>query len=536
MLRNYLLLSRYTDELSLILEGATFLDAFSQEKDTLIIEVENSANHFFLEFCCSPGRQSIVVRRDFKRARKNVLHFFDHLLPSPIQGVSIAHQERIIRFKGIPATFYFYIHGNAGNVICTDGELTHTFRKENKHSQNSLASQNFSGIQSIPSLICTQPLTPVQLGKTFSFLGKEFIKEMHLRKNSEGCVTQNEIHEVLKIIQHSPLRICKDQETGFPIILPSRFLSAHEALIEDFDSVLETVTAYIRLLHLRERELKDRKRIDTYLKREFEYLSETIPAQQAVLDAGSKEDIFAQYGQLLLIGIEKFRKGDTNYVTENLFSDGVPVTIPIKETLSPRENVDHYFKKSRSEKINRQRISESLKKLNLRLIALEKLRERYQLAASHHEVKELMQELSIDDRSLSAAEQPGNRFRRYIIDDKFLLYVGKDSRNNDELTMEFARQNDYWFHARSVSGSHTVLRAPNPKDSIPKSVIKKAAAVAAFYSKAKTAGTVPVAYTLKKYVVKRKGMAVGMVSLLREEVVIVKPEIPEGVLEYNGGS
>lgn len=534
MLRNYLLLTRYADELALILEGATFLDAFSQEKDTLILKAENKADHFFLEFSCSPGRQAIVVRKDFKRAKKNVLHFFEHLLPSAIQSVTIANQERIVRINGAPASFYFYIHGNAGNVLCTDGTLLHPFRKEQKHSMGTLASHEYVTGSGIPLLTLTEPLPPVQLGKKFAFLGKEIIKELHLRKNSDGCITQSELNNILKAVQDSPLRICKDMETGFPIILPSQFLTAREAESEDYDSVVETVSAYLRLLHLRERELRDRKRLESYLKREFEYLSETIPAQQAVIDGGSKEEVYTQYAQLLLIGIDKLRKGDAAFETENLFHNSDMVTIPLKEALSPRENIDYYFKKSRSERINRQRISTSLNALNKRLAALEKLRERYRLAVSHHEVKELMLETSIDDRSLSAAEQPGSRFRRYIIDGKFLLFVGKDSRNNDELTTEFAKQNDYWLHARSVSGSHTVLRAPNPKDSVPKSVIKKAAAVAAFYSKAKTAGTVPVAYTLKKYVVKRKGMAIGMVSLLREEVVLVKPEIPEGVVEYDG--
>ncbi|MDP2363753.1 MAG: NFACT RNA binding domain-containing protein, partial [Ignavibacteria bacterium] len=81
--------------------------------------------------------------------------------------------------------------------------------------------------------------------------------------------------------------------------------------------------------------------------------------------------------------------------------------------------------------------------------------------------------------------------------------------------------------ARSVSGSHLVLRVENTKEGIPKDVIKKAASLAAYHSKAKTAGVVPVAYTFKKYVVKRKGMPVGQVSLLKEEVLLVKPEIPE---------
>jgi len=120
------------------------------------------------------------------------------------------------------------------------------------------------------------------------------------------------------------------------------------------------------------------------------------------------------------------------------------------------------------------------------------------------------------------------KFKHYVIDDKYNVYVGKDSKNNDLLTTRFAKQNDFWFHARSVSGSHVVLRVENTKEAIPKNVLKKVAALAAFHSKAKTAGVVPVAYTYKKYVIKKKGFPVGTVHLLREDVLLVKPEVPKG--------
>ena len=108
------------------------------------------------------------------------------------------------------------------------------------------------------------------------------------------------------------------------------------------------------------------------------------------------------------------------------------------------------------------------------------------------------------------------------------MYVGKDSKNNDLLTTKFAKQNDYWFHARSVSGSNVVLRVENTKEAIPKNVLKRTAALAAYHSKAKTAGVVPVAYTFKKYVIKKKGFPIGTVHLLKEDVLLVKPEIPKG--------
>src|SRR3989304_1247309 len=127
----------------------------------------------------------------------------------------------------------------------------------------------------------------------------------------------------------------------------------------------------------------------------------------------------------------------------------------------------------------------------------------------------------------SSSQDEKSRFRQFILYDKYPIFVGKNSKNNDKLTTSFAKQNDYWFHARSVSGSHVVLRYNKSQGDIQKIILEKVASVAAFYSKAKTSGLVPVSYTQKKYVIKRKGMEPGKVYLLKEKVLIVRPEIPK---------
>ena len=133
-----------------------------------------------------------------------------------------------------------------------------------------------------------------------------------------------------------------------------------------------------------------------------------------------------------------------------------------------------------------------------------------------------------DKDDVESKDDIKSKFKHYLIDNKYNVFVGKDSKNNDLLTTRFAKQNDFWFHARSVSGSHVVLRVENTKEAIPKNILKNVAALAAYHSKAKTAGTVPVAYTLKKYVIKKKGYPIGTVHLLKEDVLLVKPEIPKG--------
>jgi predicted ribosome quality control (RQC) complex YloA/Tae2 family protein len=121
-----------------------------------------------------------------------------------------------------------------------------------------------------------------------------------------------------------------------------------------------------------------------------------------------------------------------------------------------------------------------------------------------------------------------NRFRIYKLADGFEVWVGKDSSANDLLTMKYSKQNDLWFHVRGTSGSHTVLKLPEAHNGIPKDVIKTAASIAAYYSKAKNARNVNVAYTEAKNVQKYKGAKSGSVIIKGEKIVKVEPGIPNG--------
>ncbi len=87
-----------------------------------------------------------------------------------------------------------------------------------------------------------------------------------------------------------------------------------------------------------------------------------------------------------------------------------------------------------------------------------------------------------------------------------------------------------FMHARGLPGSHVVLRVDKPKEGIPKNILKNAAQLAAYHSKAKTAKLAPVSYTFGKYVRKKKGMDPGKVLLMKENVLLVRPEIPKNAV------
>lgn len=105
--------------------------------------------------------------------------------------------------------------------------------------------------------------------------------------------------------------------------------------------------------------------------------------------------------------------------------------------------------------------------------------------------------------------------------DGFTVLIGKNSRQNEEVTFHQATANDVWLHARGVPGSHVIIKAAG-RD-IPSSTIEQAASFAAYYSQSRGTTTAPVDYTLQKHVRHMKGGGPGMVIYEREKTIYVQP-------------
>ncbi len=105
--------------------------------------------------------------------------------------------------------------------------------------------------------------------------------------------------------------------------------------------------------------------------------------------------------------------------------------------------------------------------------------------------------------------------------DGFTILIGKNSRQNEEVTFRQAAANDLWLHARGVPGAHVIIKAGG-RD-IPRSAITQAASLAAYYSQARGSTGVPVDYTLQRHVRHMKGGGPGMVIYERERTLYAEP-------------
>jgi predicted ribosome quality control (RQC) complex YloA/Tae2 family protein len=125
-----------------------------------------------------------------------------------------------------------------------------------------------------------------------------------------------------------------------------------------------------------------------------------------------------------------------------------------------------------------------------------------------------------------AGKKPQPHCHKYELPGDWCVLAGKNDEDNDLLSLKVAAPNDWWFHVRGMPGSHVLLRGPSGKE--PDSdLLKTAAAIAAYHSKARNAGIVPVACTRAKYVSKPRGAKPGTVSIRKEKIIKVRPALPK---------
>ncbi len=114
----------------------------------------------------------------------------------------------------------------------------------------------------------------------------------------------------------------------------------------------------------------------------------------------------------------------------------------------------------------------------------------------------------------------------YTLPGDWIVLAGKTSLDNEILSLKTAGQNDLWFHVRGMPGSHVIIRS-KPDNEPDKDTIRKAAAIAAYHSKARSGGKVSVSYTKAGNVSKPRGSRLGTVQIRRETVIKVHPALPD---------
>jgi len=528
MYKSYFYLNRLTLELNTVLTEKRIVSIFSQDKDRLIIQLDG-AEELFVEISVNHSEPFILIRNRFSRAKKNTVEFFEELINKTIKEVLIASDDRIIKIVTDIGELIFAIRGKYTNLFFNSNTLR-SFKNEGEENlslfKKEFEEKLFFNRFNIPDQKYLENKSIEEIRNDYKFIGREVEKEVKARK-SNGESDSALLLKVLQIIFAENLAVYTDERTaeihiGFDSL---KIYSMFEKQL--FDSIIKAFNFFLSKKYQFEEKNSKLKKISSFIEGELKKKSSRLNNLSIVLEKGSQEEHYNKIANLLLINLNKINTGLSEIELDDIYNPGYKLIAKFDAKLPPQKNIDKYFEKSRDSKINFEK-SGKLYQITKKEFEILKL---YQLQIEKNptleEINKVMIELKIKDEiKQNLNDGIEHKFKHYLLEKKYNVFVGKDSVNNDLLTTKFAKQNDFWFHARSVSGSHVVLRIENTKEAVPKSVLKKTASLAAYHSKAKTAGLVPVSYTLKKYVVKRKGQPAGQVSLLKEQVLLVKPEIP----------
>ncbi len=202
---------------------------------------------------------------------------------------------------------------------------------------------------------------------------------------------------------------------------------------------------------------------------------------------------------------------------------GNEVDVELDPSRPPHENASAYYQRAAKAERGAERLPPLIEKARARQGRLDEL-----LAGARAgtlEESQILEELGPRRASstASAGEGPSLPYKAFRSSGGLEIRVGRGARHNDELTFHHSSPGDVWLHARHSAGAHVILRWPGPGNP-PSRDLHEAATLAALHSKARTSASVPVDWTLRKYVRKPRKAPPGRVSIDRAQTLFVEPD------------
>ncbi len=534
MLNNIYILRKVVEEMQQFV-GCKIVDCYSDNQGILHFDIYDGDCLFNITISLITNFEAIFVTKSGNKSKRNMFKQFNSILGEVIQKIEIVPQNRILKFELINKNLYIQIFGKSqNNAILTNKSESIIDclrnRKELINSKYAVLSQSLKEISDFPENF---KLLKAISGSKFLF-GKDLSNELLFRLSIDTATTLSELSsqdleniengaELLsREIEQSQIYYYSHNEDNSRILSPVK-LNKYPFTIEESSSLFLLIRKVFsdRISQFRfDRLLKTLKNIDEKIIKKYE----------------AKVKRFHEIPKLLKI-IEQYQHfTDLLYTIQNLKQKGLEkiqitdfegnnIDIPLDAKMTIIQNIEKYYLKIK--KIKRD-ISIIEKNHNAIKDEYNIHNQRFQKLITIDKYIDLKkfykQNLIFYKKSMqNIPKEISEKFRKFEISANATLYVGKDSKNNDELTFGLGKPNDYWFHLRGGSGSHCILKYSG-KGKPPKEVLEKSASIAAYYSSQRNGGFVPVIYTQKKYVRKPKGANPGSVVVAKEEVIMVEPK------------
>jgi predicted ribosome quality control (RQC) complex YloA/Tae2 family protein len=254
------------------------------------------------------------------------------------------------------------------------------------------------------------------------------------------------------------------------------------------------------------------------------------------LQQSDQADDYRQKADLLMAHLQNWEPGMKEIIIPD-FETNQPVAIALQPDKNAVQNAQSLYKQHQKLKRARAAVEPLLLEVQTEIDYLEQVEaaiaqiENYQTTEDLQALEEIREELIgqkyLEDpeyRNRSTNEASSSNFHHYRTPSGFEVLIGRNNRQNDQLTFRVAGDYDLWFHAQEIPGSHVLLRL-EPGTVAEELDLQYVANLTAYYSRARQSDQVPVVYTQLKHVYKPKGAKPGIAIYKQETILWGKPQL-----------
>ncbi|MFE0442414.1 NFACT RNA binding domain-containing protein [Aerococcus sp. NPDC058936] len=319
----------------------------------------------------------------------------------------------------------------------------------------------------------------------------------------------------------NPTLVVQDDKQHF-LVFPYTTISGEES---HYDNLSALLTAYYAEKSKQDYVRQVGNAIIQVVEKNLSHQHKRLANLNQDLEKSAKADTFQLKGELLTTFLYQIEKGQTEVTLANYYDNDQPITISLDPALTPSQNAQKYYHKYNKLRNAINHIEKQKVVAEAEIQYLESIQTQLNFAEPN-ELADIRDEL-IDQgylkkqkqdkkkRSNNASAKP----REYETAEGNRILVGRNNKQNDQLTMRQANKNHFWFHAKDIPGSHVILETSDPSEA----EITQAAELAAVFSKFSQSNNVPVDYTQVKHVKKPNGSKPGFVNYFEQKTIFVTP-------------
>ena len=252
-----------------------------------------------------------------------------------------------------------------------------------------------------------------------------------------------------------------------------------------------------------------------------------LAAQREELKTSTEREQLKIYGDLINSNLYRLEKGQKTASLENFYQEGNPaVEIELDPRLTPSQNAQRYYAQYRKADTAEKKLRALIEQGEAEQQYFESVFDELSRASLESELTAIRAELAaggylkrIAKRGMKEEKLPPLRF---LSDDGFPILCGRNNTQNDSLTLKESRNSDLWFHTQKIPGSHVIVITEGRE--VPDRTLEQACVIAAYHSKAREAGKVPVDYTEVRNVWKHPSGKPGLVLYEPYQTAVVLPD------------